>query len=391
MKILMINSVCGIRSTGRICTDIATALETQGHEVKIAYGREMVPKQFQNYATRIGSDLDVKLHGVRARLFDGAGFGSKRATQKFILWVKEWNPDVIHLHNIHGYYINIEALFHYLKNCGKRIIWTLHDCWAFTGHCSYFDYIGCDKWKTGCEKCPQKRMYPACIGLDRSKKNYERKKKMLTGINHLTLVTPSGWLAGLVKQSYLSEYPVEVIHNGVDTNVFKPTDSDLREKYGLGNKKVVLGVAAIWNRRKGLDTFIELSQILPNNYQIILVGLTSDQIHKLPKRIIGIERTNSPQELAALYSLAEVFVNPTLEDNYPTTNVEAIACGTPVITYHTGGSTESAEMYGCIVGKSVEELLQAILQEKFEKKTVLNMDSRKTAVQYVELYKRISL
>lgn len=341
MKVLMINSVCGIRSTGRICTDLAVTLEKQGHEVKIAYGREKVPEQFQKYAVRIGTDWDVKFHGVKARLFDGAGFGSRTATEKFIEWVKEYDPDVIHLHNIHGYYINIEVLFEYLKSCGKRIIWTLHDCWAFTGHCTYFDYVGCDNWKTECMKCPQKKEYPKCYFMSRAKQNYEKKKALFSGVENLILVTPSAWLQDLVKQSYMSEYFVKVIYNGIDRNIFKPTASNLRKEYGLKDKKVVLGVAAIWDRRKGKDIFIDLSKLLSDDYQIILVGLTKKQIAQLPSNIIGIERTNNPQELAALYSLADVYINPTLEDNYPTTNLEAIACGTPVVTFNTGGSPET--------------------------------------------------
>lgn len=180
MKVLMINVVCGIRSTGRICTDLATALEAQGHEVRIAYGRENVPEQFQKYAVRIGTDLDVKLHGVKARLIDGCGFGSKRATEKFIEWVKDYDPDVVHLHNIHGYYINVEVLFSYLKTYHKRIIWTLHDCWAFTGHCVYFEYANCNHWMNGCHNCPQKKEYPKTI-IDRSKANWGLKKKSLRG------------------------------------------------------------------------------------------------------------------------------------------------------------------------------------------------------------------
>ena len=176
----MINSVCGIRSTGRICTDIASELEAQGHQVKIAYGRENVPEQFQRYAVRIGNDLDMRLHGVKARLLDASGFGSKSATKRFIKWVKDYDPDVIHLHNIHGYYINIEILFNYLKNSGKPVVWTLHDCWAFTGHCAYFDFAGCEKWKTGCYGCPLKKSYPSSILIDRSKKNYIQKKRLFT-------------------------------------------------------------------------------------------------------------------------------------------------------------------------------------------------------------------
>ena len=203
MKVLMINSVCGIRSTGRICTDLATALEAQGHEVKIAYGREEVPEKFQKYAVRIGTDLDVKLHGVLARTLDGAGFGSKAVTRKFIQWIKEYNPDVIHLHNLHGYYINLEVLFEYLRAYGKKIIWTLHDCWAFTGHSAYCDAASCEKWKTGCNHCPNIKEYPISY-TDRSESNWKKKRIMMTGIPGLTIVTPSHWLAGLVKESFLS-------------------------------------------------------------------------------------------------------------------------------------------------------------------------------------------
>ena len=387
MKVLMINVVCGIRSTGRICTDLAVELEKQGHEVKIAYGRENVPKQFQKYAIRIGTDLDVKLHGIKARFLDGAGFGSKNATVKFIRWIKEYNPDVIHLHNIHGYYINVKVLFKYLRICGKKIIWTLHDCWSFTGHCAYFDYVQCDKWLKGCHLCIQKKEYPCSVGLDQSRRNYKIKKQLFTGISDLTLVSPSKWLANLVKQSFMKEYSVKVIQNGVDTRVFKPTESDFRVKYHLENKKIILGVASVWDRRKGLNSFVELSKHLPNEYQIVLVGLQEKQIKELPNNIIGILGTDSSEELAAIYTSADVFVNPTLEDNYPTTNIEAIACGTPVLSYNTGGSRESAEMYGLSVQKNnLEELSNALKNINCIKPKKINIDYHDTVRKYLQLY-----
>ena len=388
MKILMINVVCGIRSTGRICTDLATALENQGHEVKIAYGREDVPKQFEKYAVRIGRDLDVKFHGIRTRLFDEAGFGSGNATKRFVEWVKIYDPDVIHLHNLHGYYINVKILFEYLKKCQKTIIWTLHDCWSFTGHCVYFDYVNCNKWKKECNHCPQKKEYPTRIGPDFSRRNYYLKKKLFSNIPKLTLVTPSQWLADLVSDSFIKEYPIKVIHNGVDTKIFQSTDSNLRSKYKLGNKKVVLGVASVWDQRKGLECFIKLAEKLDQRqYQIVLVGLSQDQIKILPRQIVGIMRTNSTKELAALYTLAYVFVNPTFEDNYPTTNIEAIACGTPVITFDTGGSTESAEMYGLSVEKgNIDELVSALGQIEGISPKYIDVDSRNSIQKYLKLY-----
>lgn len=362
MRILMINVVCGIRSTGRICTDIAVALEKHGHEVKIAYGREFVPKQYQKYAVRIGTDFDVKMHGIRSKLFDAAGFGSREATRKFIDWIREWNPDVIHLHNIHGYYINVELLFNYLKICGKRIIWTLHDCWSFTGHCCYFDYAMCDKWKLGCTRCVQKCEYPSSY-MDRSKINWNRKRKLFTSISNMTLVTPSNWLSNLVKLSYMNEYPIRVINNGIDIGVFKPTPSNIRKVYGIGEKKIILGVAAQWDRRKGLNYIADIASKIDDDYQVVVIGATQQQKSNLPNNITVIPQTNSTVELAEWYTAAEVFINPTLEDNYPTTNLESIACGTPVVTFNTGGSPESAVCYGRTVPKgNSTEMLKAIYE-----------------------------
>lgn len=388
MKILQINTVCGKGSTGRICIDIAQELERQGHECKIAYGRDSVPEQYQKYAVRIGSEFGLRMNALKARLFDNEGFNAKRATKKLIQTIETYNPDIIHLHNLHGYYLNIEILFNYLKTCGKKIVWTLHDCWSFTGHCTYFDMVKCDKWKTGCQKCPQRKRYPASKCWDASKKNFTKKKKLFCGIEDFTIVTPSIWLANLVKQSYLSEYQVQVINNGINTGIFKPTTGDILDKYHVENKKIILGVASGWGKRKGLGAFEMLSGLLPQDYQIVLVGLSKKQITRLPKNIIGIERTNKPQELAMLYSAAEVFVNPTLEDNYPTTNLEAIACGTPVITYNTGGSPESARGWCCVTDNNAEALFEAICQKQFVRQDNIKIDIKDAVAQYMELYKR---
>lgn len=367
MKVLMINVVCGIRSTGRICTDLATALEAQGHEVKIAYGREEVPEKFQKYAVRIGTDLDVKIHGMKARLLDGCGFGSRSVTEKFIKWVKEWDPDVIHLHNIHGYYINIEVLFNYLRICGKKIIWTLHDCWAFTGHSAYCDAVNCERWITGCHDCPNMKEYPASF-IDRSKENWTKKKVLMNGIPNLTIVTPSEWLVGLVRKSFLDQYPVKVIHNGIDTSQFYPIENDTRDYFGIRNKFMLLGVSTTWDAMKGFFDYLKLADLLGDEYQVVLVGLKKEQKEKLPRNVIGIERTNSVKELAQLYSAADLFLNLSYCENYPTVNLEAISCGTPVLTYKTGGSPESAGKDAIVVecGK-LDAVVEAI--KKSEKKT----------------------
>lgn len=362
MKILMINVVCGIRSTGRICTDLATALEAEGHEVKIAYGRENVPKQYQKYAIRIGTNLGTKLHGVEARLNDAAGFGSRLATRAFIRWVKEYDPDIIYLHNLHGYYINIEILFDYLKTCGKQIIWTLHDCWAFTGHCTHFTVAGCNQWKTKCQKCCQKGEYPKSILLDRCADNFQRKKAAFTGVSGMKLITPSHWLADLVKQSYLKEYPVEVVYNSVDENVFRPTSSDFRQRYGLVEKRIVLGVANVWDERKGLDDFYSLSEILDDRYKIVLVGQIQNK-KKIPKNILVLPRTNSTRELAEIYTAADVFVNPSKEETFGLTSYEASLCGTSVIVYRGTACEEIADLYnGIAVDQNVASLRDAIYE-----------------------------
>lgn len=361
MKILMINVVCGIKSTGRICTDIAKKLEEQGHEVKIAYGRERIPKSAAKNAIKISTNFDVKMHGIKARIFDSAGFESKRKTKKFINWINEFNPDIIHIHNTHGYYINNKLLFIYLMKLNKKVIWTFHDCWAFTGHCCYFDYNGCNKWKELCHNCPQKKEYPKSFIFDSSKKNFILKKELFPKLQDLTIVVPSIWLYKIVSESFFKNNKIIVINNGIDTNKFTYRENKIKEKYNIINKKIILGVASVWSKRKGLDDFIELSKKIDNTYIIILVGLNKNEINKLPLNIIGIEKTDSPEELAELYSAADVFFNPTYEDNYPTTNLEAIACNTPVITYNTGGSIESAKLFGYIVKKGdIESVIEKI-------------------------------
>jgi len=385
MKILQINSVCGIRSTGRICTDLAEVLEQNGHECKIAYGRESVPEKYQKYAIRIGSDFDVKMHALQSRLFDNSGFCSKRATEKFIEWVKEYNPDIIHLHNIHGYYINIEVLFNYLEEADKPVVWTLHDCWTFTGHCAHYSYVQCDKWKVGCNNCQQRKSYPSSFLFDHSRKNWLKKKALFTRVKNMTLVTPSKWLAGEVRQSFLNMYPVTVVPNGIDLNVFKPTPSNFRKKNNLEGKKIVLGVASAWNPLKGLNDFVALSKILDENYKIVLVGVTAKQKKKLPKDILAIERTNNVKELAEIYTAADVFLNPTYQDTYPTVNIEAQACGTPVVTYRTGGSVESVPKQN-VVEQGLLSEIKSLLTTTLCQKENFDNDKFELLKKYIDIY-----
>ena len=344
-KILFINSVCN-GSTGTICKNLYKAAVEAGHECCIAYGRGEAPEGFNTI--KIGNKFDFYLHVLKARLFDASGFGSKHATKEFIKKIEEFKPDIIHLHNIHGYYVNIEILFNYLKQHPEiKKIWTLHDWWACTGHCPDFEYEKCEQWKTECQECVRTNEYPKSF-IDFCNRNFKKKKELFSNIENLVLVSPSQWLCNLLKESFLNKYKCIVINNGVDTSVFKPTPSDIKQQYGIEDKKIILGVASVWEKRKGLDSFLELAKQQDNEYQIVLIGLNSKQIKQLPSNIIGINRTENVQELVKWYSAADIYFNPTLEDNYPTTNLEAIACGTPVVTFDTGGSPESG-FYGKII------------------------------------------
>ncbi|EIF6174293.1 glycosyltransferase [Clostridium perfringens] len=392
MKVLQINSVCGVGSTGRIATDLYKVLEEQGHECVIAYGRGTAPEGIKTI--KIGTDFDNYMHVAKTRLFDKHGFGSTKATKEFIKKVKEYDPDVIHLHNIHGYYINIEILFDYLKKFNKKVIWTLHDCWSFTGHCSHFDYIGCDKWKDKCEKCPQKKEYPSSILKDNSNWNYEKKKQLFTSVNNMTIVTPSKWLSNLVKESFLNKYPIKVINNGIDLGIFKPTKSNFREKHNLQDKIIILGVASVWTEKKGFNYFLELASSLDDSFKIVMVGITKKQNKLLPKNILSLKKTNNAKELVEIYSAANIFINFTLEDTFPTTNLEALACGTSVITFNSGGSSECIDnSCGKIINnKDIKKICSMIERFKFDKynggrNRAKNMyEKQNKYLEYISLY-----
>lgn len=341
MKLLLINSVCGRGSTGRICQELSEMVREHGGKAVTAYGRAgNTWKSVLPYSKRIGADSDVAVHGLLTRIFDAQGLGSRKATEDFVSWMRRFDPDIIHLHNIHGYYLHVGVLFEALREMNKPIVWTLHDCWTFTGHCANYSRVGCGKWKGGCIHCVQKTTYPRSVLLDRSARNYEMKKRLFTMPENMTIVTPSDWLAGEVRESFLKKYPVRTIHNGIDTGVFRPVQSGLREKYGLVGKKIALGAAAVWNESKGMNELLRLAESLGKEWTVVLVGLTGWQLRQLPKNVVGIVKTDSPMELARWYSAADVFVNPTLEDTFPTTNLEAQCCGTPVVTFQTGGSPE---------------------------------------------------
>lgn len=339
-KLLQINTVVNWGSTGRIAEEIGEMAISQGWDSYIAYGRKNATSH--SNLIRVGNIGDVWLHAIQTRLFDNHGLASKKATRRFVEQINEIKPDIVHLHNIHGYYLNYQILFACLARMDVPVVWTLHDCWSFTGHCGHYSRIGCYRWLKGCYDCPQQRECPVSLLKDRSVRNYHDKKVSFTSLRNLTLVPVSQWLANEVGKSFLRDSRIEVIHNGIDTKLF-----DLRNirkaALGLEDKFMVLGLASVWYPQKGLDDFIRLRQMLSDDYQIVLVGLHPKQIRTLPKGIVGIARTNSVEELARYYSLADVFFNPSVEETFGLTTVEAMACGTPVIVYNATACSEAVD------------------------------------------------
>ena len=394
---MQINSFFSVGGPPRIVNGIYDILVENGHKCKIAAARE---KQYApDDSIQIGNAYDPYINAVKARLLDDEGLSAKGATKVLIREIKKYDPDIIHLHNLHGYFINIELLFDYLKEAGKPVVWTLHDCWPFTGHCAHFDLIRCEKWKTQCYNCPQKTEYPSSCLMNRAKRNYDKKKAAFRGVNKLTIVTPSQWLADLVQESYLGCYPIKVIHNGIDLKAFRPMHSDLPEQYHIQGKKIILGVAQNWAEKKGFEDFIRLSEMMDDTYAVVMIGLTEDLIKQLPRSIIGISRTTNVEELVKWYSCAKVFVNMTYQDTFPTVNIEALACGTPVITYNTGGSPEAIDR---TCGMAVEQgdisgIRDAILQLSAgrdpEQQCIHRseqFDRKQKYREYIELYRSMS-
>lgn len=337
--ILQINTTCNSASHGKIAESIGLRLLKEGWTSYIAYGRGCANSQSESY--KICSNLGLYKNALLARVFDNDGFCFGDDTEKLISYIDNIRPDIIQLHNLHGYYLNIESLFKYISRKKIAVVWTLHDCWAMTGHCSHFEQVGCEKWKTGCFSCKYKQNYPSSFFLDASNKHYTLKKQLFNQIENLYIVTPSIWLSNIVKQSILGRRNVEVIHNGVNLSIFHSTNSKLRKQYNLQDKFIILGVPSLYSLKENLNEFIRLGKIISDKEIIVLIGLRKEQIKKLPPNIIGIERTKNLQEMVGWYSEADVFFNPTMADTFPTTNLEALACGTPIITYKTGGSVES--------------------------------------------------
>lgn len=369
MRVVQINLTYGIGSTGRIVADIDKTLLANNHESYIVCGYTNNNSNKRVYTMQtLPTIWDMRKDIFLSRMTGRMGYNSKRETRMAIDWIKDKNPDIVHLHNIHGNYINVQMLFNFLKSSGVHVSWTLHDCWAFTGRCSNFETTRCEQWKTGCKKCPSMDIYPISYFFDFSKKMWADKYNLFTSLKKMYIITPSKWLENYVSQSFLRKYEIRTIHNGIDLDVFKPLEVQ------KGKRSIILGVASSWCANKGFYDIFDLDAGLDHEkYKIILVGLNERQMKILPKTITGVKRTHNVNDLVRLYSFADVFINPTYQDNYPTVNLEAIACGTPVITYKTGGSSESVdESVGVVINKGNIEGLRSAVKKVINKKELFD-------------------
>ena len=405
-KLLQINPVIRVNtSTGRIMQEIGELAMQNGWECHIAYskGRDGI-RECRSDIIPVGNKWSTAWHGIETRLFDRHGLASSHATRQFVRKIEEIRPDVVHIHNIHGYFLNYQILFDYLSKAGIPVVWTVHDCWLYTGHCYYYSFAGCDRWQTGCHHCPQKKEFPTSLFCDRSRRNFEDKKAAFTSmpLDRMTIVPVSEWIRNEMRRSFLSVYPFRVIHNGINTDIFNIYDDrQVRKTFGLGNRHILLGVASIWSREKGLDDFIRMAGMLNEDEVVVLVGIKPEDRKRLPDNVVGIARTENIRQLAELYAAADVFVNPTWQDNYPTVNMEAIACGTPVVTYRTGGSVEViTPATGMIVEQgNLSELLKSIreieskgkasYQEACRKYALLNFKKEDRYMEYLRLYEEL--
>ena len=393
MKIVQINVTCGAGSTGKICISVSNLLSVENIANYILYVSGC--SSFQN-GVKYAFDKYIKLQALKSRILGNYGFNSQCATKRLINELDRIKPDIVHLHNLHGHNCNLTMLFSFLKEKKIKLFWTFHDCWAFTAYCPHFTMAKCDKWNKECHDCPQLKNYSWFF--DRSKYLFNEKKRLFQGLD-LTIITPSQWLANLVKQSFFKDYPVKVINNGIDISVFNPVKSDFREKYGLVDKKIVLGVAFVWGVRKGLDVFIELAKRLSDDYRIVLIGTDDNVDRQLPSNIISIHRTQNQKQLAEIYTASDVFANPTREEVLGMVNVESLACGTPVVTFRTGGCPECIdETCGSVVDcddvDAMEFEIRRICEEKPYSKEACILQAKKFDMndrfdEYVKLYKDI--
>lgn len=400
IKIVQINTTLNVGSHGKIAEQIGMKIIESRFDSYIAYGRDM--HESHSHSIKIGGSVSIFFHYLMTRLFDAHGLWSRSATRHFVNQLKVLKPDLIHLHNIHGYYLNYPILFKYLSELRIPVVWTLHDCWPMMGHCSNPDNEGCERWMKECYNCPLKhRDYPQSYLFDNSRRNYRLKKEFFTSLDNLHVVVVSNWLKTIVERSFLKRFPIDVIYNGIDVGIFKPTENNLREKLNLQDKFVILGVSNVWNSYKGFNDFISLANSLDNSFCIILIGVNNHQIKLLPPNIIGVPKTDNQLELVKYYSMADVVMSLSYQETFGLTIVEGMACGTPAIVYNRTATPELVTKETGIVAHagSTDSIMEAIAQIKSKSKKSYSVACRKRAVEhfnkedrcqdYINLYNRL--
>lgn len=395
MKVLFINTVYAKGSTGTIIRDTGKYLEANGHEYKVAVGRG---DDSDEHVYRIGNDIDMHLHALCSRITDRAGFYSKKETRKFLNFVRDYNPDIIHLHNLHGYYINLPILFNYLKKEFKgRVFWTLHDCWTMTGHCTHFTAVGCYKWKDQCSTCPQTRNFPKSYFLDSSSRNHKDKKSIMSGIPNVTVVAVSDWLKSVASESLLKGYYITRVYNGIDLNKFVHTESNILAEHGIKGKKVILSVADGFDEQKGLPALLAVAKEAPADWQFLIIGIEKRYMNLLPNNVTGMERTSNQQELIKFYSAADVFYNPSIEETFGLVTAEAMACGTPAVVMNSTACPELIINDDCgivlDVNSSTKQVVNALIcamEKTGARKAAENFSVENQCRGYYELYTSVS-
>lgn len=391
MKVLFINTVYAKGSTGSIIRDAGRYLEANGHQYMVAVGRG---DDSDDHVYRIGNDVDKYMHALLSRITDRAGFYSKAATRRFLDFIRQYKPDIIHLHNLHGYYINLPILFNFLKTEFKgRVFWTLHDCWTMTGHCTHFTAIGCYKWKSQCSSCPQTRNFPTSYLLDSSFRNHKEKRCIMSGIPNVTVVAVSDWLKSVASESILKEYNITRVYNGIDLNKFVHTESNILTEHGIKDKKMILSVADGFDEQKGLPALLAVAKEAPVDWQFLIIGIEKRYMKLLPDNVIGMERTSNQQELIKFYSAADVFYNPSLEETFGLVTAEAMACGTPVVVMNSTACPELIINNECGIvldvdssPKQVVNALTCAMEKTGARKAAENFSVENQCRGYYELY-----
>lgn len=398
LRILQVNAVNGIMSTGRTCLEMEQYLNAHGAECYTAYSIGSPSPG----AYKIAHPLECKLHALLSRLFGLQGYFSFFSTGKLLRLIKRLQPDVVHLRNLHANYLNIRTLLGYLAKNDIATVVTLHDCWDYTGKCTHYFVQGCDRWQTGCHHCPKLRTGHNSWFFDRTDKMWRDKKQGFQSIPRLAVTGVSDWMTGEAQKSFLSSAKqVKRIYNWVDLQVFRPVEAEaLRERLGIAGKTVILGVASGWSNRKGLHTFLKLAELLGDHEIIVLVG--NMQPVQLPPNVLHIPATHDVQELVAYYSMADVFLQMSPEETFGKVAAEALACGTPVVAVDSTANSELVdESCGALVpdNENTAAIHQAIAQllckdraqtaEACRAFACRKFDKEYCMQQYVELYKAL--